>query len=83
METHEVAMTKNSVYNESVTTKFEARFVNQYKLGTITAYTGDYKFSFSEEADLATATFFTDSYLGCTISDVSWEGQYYKSKQRM
>lgn len=83
VETHEVEMTKNSIYNESVTTKFEARFVNQYKLGTITAYTGDYKFSFSEEADLATATFFTDSYLGCTISDVSWEGQYYKSKQRM
>ena len=83
VDTHELSMTKQSKFSDNVTIKFESRFVDQYKLGTIDAYTGDWKFSFAEEANLATALFFTDNYLGCTISDVSWEGQYYQSKQRM
>jgi hypothetical protein len=83
VDTHELSMTKTSNHASPVTSKFEARFVNQYPLGTVSAYTGDYKFSFSEEAGLATALFFTSSYLGCTISSVAWEGQYFQSKQRM
>jgi len=83
VETHELSMTKQSQFSDDVTTKFESRFVGQYPLGTITAFTGDQKFSFAEDAANATALFFTDNYLGCTISDVSWEGQYFKTKQRM
>lgn len=83
VDTYELTMLKTSAYTDDVEVKFESRFVNQYSLGTIAGYTGDYKFSFSEEASLAEATFFTDSHLGCTISSVSWEGQYYQSKQRM
>lgn len=83
VDTHEVSMTKTSEFTDPVTSKFESRFVGQYALGTIDAYTGDWKFSFAEDAALATATFFTDNYLGCTISDVSWEGQYFQSKTRM
>lgn len=83
VNTHELSMTKQSDFTDDVTTKFESRFVNQYPLGAVTAYTGDWKFSFAENADHATARFFTDNYLGCTISDVSWEGQYFQSKQRM
>lgn len=83
VETHELSMTKTSDFSDDVTTKFESRFVGQYALGTIEAFTGDQQFSFAEEASHATALFFTDNYLGCTISDVSWEGQYFKTKQRM
>lgn len=83
VETHELSMTKTSDFSDDVTTKFESRFIGSYPLGTIKAFTGDQKFSFAEEADHATALFFTDNYLGCTISDVSWEGQYFKTKQRM
>ena len=83
VDTHELSMTKRSKFNDDVTIKFESRFVGAYPLGTIDSYTGDWKFSFAEEAGLATATFFTDNYLGCTISDVSWEGQYFQTKQRM
>ena len=83
VETHELSMTKQSKFSDDVTTKFESRFVGQYVLGTIEAFTGDQKFSFAEDANNAVAVFFTDNYLGCTISDVSWEGQYFKTKQRM
>lgn len=83
VDTHELSMTKQSQYGEDITVDFEARFVGDYRLGTIDAYTGDWKFSFAENAALATPLFFTDKYLGCTISDVSWEGQYFQSKQRM
>lgn len=83
VDTHELAMTKQSKYAQPVTEKFESRFVGQFRLGTVNAYTGDWKFSFAEEASLATALFFTDNYLGCTIADVSWEGQYFQTKQRM
>lgn len=83
VDTHELSMTKVSKYSEDVTVKFESRFVGQYKLGSIQAYTGDWHFSYAEEASNATAVFHTDNYLGCTISDISWEGQYYKTKQRM
>ena len=83
VDTHEISMLKESKHSDDVTSKFESRFVGQYPLGTMNAYTGDWKFSFAEDAALATATFFTDNHLGCTISDISWEGQYYQSKQRM
>jgi hypothetical protein len=83
VETPELTMLKTSKYSDDLTSKFEARFVGQYPLGSINAFTGDWKFPYSERADLATATFFTDSYLGCTIAALSWEGQYFQSKQRM
>lgn len=83
VETHDLSMTKESKHADPVTSKFESRFVGEYPLGTISAYSGDWKFSFAEEASLGTATFFTDSHLNCTISDISWEGQYHQSKKRM
>jgi hypothetical protein len=83
VDTHELSMTKLSRFVEDVTVTFESRFLDQYRLGTIDSYTGDWKFSFSEKASLATPLFFTDSYLGCTIADISWEGQYLQTKQRM
>ena len=83
VKTHELSMTKTSDYADDVTNKFESKFVGQYPLGTLQPYTGDWKFSFAEDADNATAYFFTDNHLGCTIADISWEGQYFKSKKRM
>lgn len=83
VETHRLVMRKESDFSDPVEVEFQSKFVNRYPIGSIQAYTGDWKFSFAEEAGLATATFFTEGYLGCTISDVSWEGQYFQSKQRM
>jgi hypothetical protein len=83
VDTHELSMTKLSTYGNDTTLTFESRFMGQFALGSIKAYTGDWKFSFAEDAALARAVFFVDNYLGCTISDVSWEGQYFQSKQRM
>lgn len=83
VDTFELSMLKTSDFADPITQDFESRFVGQYKIGTISTYTGDWKFSFSDDAALAQAAFFTDSYLGCTISDISWEGQYFQSKGRM
>ena len=83
VNTHELTMLKESKFTDNASVKFESRFVGDYGLGSVGAYTGDYKFSFSDDASTATATFYTDNHLGCTISDISWEGQYYKTKKRI
>ena len=83
VDTHELLLTKLTDFNNPTIVNFEAKFVGNYKLGEVKTYTGDWKFSYGEEASLARAVFSTDSYLGCTIASISWEGQYYKSKQRM
>lgn len=83
VDTYELTMVKKSNFYEDTEIKFDSRFVGRYRLGDLDTYTGDWKFSFGEQASLAVAEFYADSYLGCTISDISWEGQYFQSKQRM
>lgn len=56
---------------------------NTNRVGTVDLFTGDYKFSFAQDADLAEAEFYTDGYLGMTVAGISWEGQYNKSSGRM
>ena len=56
---------------------------NNNLLGTVGVYTGDYRFSYSQNADLATATFYTDGFLGMTIAGISWQGQYRQSSRRL
>jgi hypothetical protein len=83
VETYNLSMRKISKYGGYTYVDFDSRFVGEFETGTMLPYTGDWKFSFSESADLASATFFVDNYLGCTITDIGWEGQYFQSKQRM
>ncbi len=84
-DTNELFMrTDSDVYDEYIH-EFNSRFVGgrTNRLGVKTLYTGDYVFPFSQDANLAEATFYCDNWLGCTINSISWEGQYYQSKGRM
>ena len=84
-DTNEVSMHINSEYYDTDDQVFNSRFVDglQNKLGEVPFYTGDLPFSFAQDASLATADFYCDNWLACNITDISWEGQYYKSKGRM
>ena len=53
------------------------------RLGIVDLYTGDYTYSYAQDADLATATFYTEGFLGMTIAGISWLGQYNKSSTRL
>lgn len=85
VETNEVKMDIVSDYYSLDTQVFNSRFVGglQNKLGEIPIFSGDYKFSFSQDANLAEAEFYCDNHLGCTIAGISWEGQYNQSKRRI
>lgn len=52
-------------------------------LGVRALHTGDVHFAFFNEANLATPEFFTDDYLGVTISGISWSGQYLQRRRRL
>jgi hypothetical protein len=65
------------------------RFIAR-ELGTETSllaaralHTGDIKFGFQHDASTALAEFFTEDYLGVTISGISWSGQYNQRKRRL
>jgi hypothetical protein len=84
VETNELKMrTVSEHYPDAVEMEFNARYVGQTIIGTITTFTGDWLASFSQDAAYAEAEFYCDNYLGCTIAGISWEGQYYQSKKRM
>lgn len=52
-------------------------------LGQRSIYTGDANFAFPYDADIATAEFYTNDYLGLTISGISWLGQFFQRRRRM
>lgn len=52
-------------------------------LGEVSFTTGDAKFSYSQEAGQAEAEFYTDSYLGWTLSGLSWEGQIHRKATKV
>ena len=85
VDTNEINMHIVSDYYSTDDQQFNSRYLNglQNKLGEVPFYTGDHKFSFAQDANLADAEFYCDNWLGCTISGISWEGQYYQSKGRM
>ncbi|ASL24419.1 putative tail tubular protein B [Alteromonas phage vB_AspP-H4/4] len=85
VETNEIKMSIVSDFYDTPDQVFNSRYVNGLanKLGTIPFYTGNYKFSYAQDANLADVEFYCDNWLGCTINSISWEGQYYQSKGRM
>ncbi len=83
VDTNELKLKIDAKYNTVSDQVFNSKFIGQYRIGEVTAYTGDWKFPFSQDAAHADAEFYVDNHLGCTIADISWEGQYFQSKQRM
>lgn len=85
VDTNELKMHIKSDYYDYPDQVFNSRFVGglQNTLGSVPYFTGDYKFSYSQDASLADAEFYCDNWLGCTIAGISWEGQYFQSKGRM
>jgi len=85
VDTERVRMKITSDYYDYEDQEMTPRVLGSNKnlIGTVDLYTGDYKFSYSQDADLATATFYTDGYLGMTIAGISWEGQYRQSSRRL
>lgn len=85
VDTHEVTMSIISDYVTLDPQKFAGRILGRVDnvIGEKTAYTGDLKFSYSQDASLAKVEFSTDSYLGFTIDGIAWAGQYYRTSGRL
>lgn len=85
VETESVKMRIDSPYFDTPDQELTPRIMNRYYniIGEVNLFTGDYQFSYSQDANLATATFYTDGYLGMTIAGISWAGQYNKTSSRM
>ena len=85
VDTNEVKMHIISDYYETDDQVFNSRFLGELNnlVGEVPFHTGDHKFSFAQDANLAEAEFYCDNWLGCTIAGLSWEGQYFQSKGRM
>lgn len=85
VETNEIKMHIISDYYDVDDQVFNSRYVGGINnlVGNIPFHTGDIKFSYAQDANLAEAEFYCDNWLGCTIAGLSWEGQYFQSKGRM
>lgn len=53
------------------------------RLGEVNLFTGDMKFSYSQNAEQANALFYTEGFLGLTIAGISWAGQYHQTSGRI
>ncbi len=85
VDTHEVTMGVLSDYVTLDDQNFTGRVMGQTNnlVGEKSAYTGDLRFSYSQDAALAKAKFTATGYLGLTIDGISWAGQYYKTSGRL
>lgn len=85
VDTHEVTMGIISDYVTLDDQQFTGRIMQSVnnKVGEKIAYTGDLRFSYSQDANLAKVKFVSQGYLGLTIDGISWSGQYYKTSGRL
>ena len=85
VNTNKVLMHIDSKYYSGTDQEQSPRVLNRSsnRVGVVDLFTGDYRYSFSQDADYAEAEFYTDGYLGMTIAGISWEGQYKQSSRRM
>ena len=85
VETERVLMKILSEFYSGEDQENSPRILNRSfnRIGVVDLYTGDYRFSYSQDADLAEAEFYTEGYLGMTIAGISWEGQYNKASGRL
>lgn len=85
VNTGNISMRTVSKYYADEEQRFIAREIGADTglLGVRSVFTGDINFSFQHDANLSLAEFFTDDYLGVTISGISWSGQYHQRKRRL
>ena len=85
VNTERVLMHIDSKYYSGTDQEQSPRILNRAsnRIGVVDLFTGDYRYSFSQDVDYAEAEFYTEGYLGMTIAGISWEGQYNKSSGRM
>jgi len=80
-----ISMRTISKYYADDTQRFIARELGSDTslLGTRALHTGDVSFAFLHDANLSVPEFFTDDYMGATISGISWSGQYNQRRRRL
>lgn len=83
VETNSITMEVTSDYYETWKSEYTAKHVGAHQLGQLAFETGDVMFSYAQDAELSSVEFFVDNWLGCSILNISWEGQYHQSKRRM
>lgn len=85
VDTERVTMTTHSKYSETLDQTKTFRIMNSMdnRVGEVNLYTGDFKFSYAQNAAHADVEFWTEGWLGLTISSISWKGQYHKTSGRI
>lgn len=85
VDTGDVSMQIDSPYYTAEDQNFNARYVGGINnlVGQVPLYTGEFSFSYGQDAALADVEFYTDSWLGLTIAGISWLGQYHKTSRRV
>lgn len=85
VDTEEITMRTHAKYGTPADQTVTHRMVNRRtnKVGEINLFSGDIQFSYSQNADHADVEFFTEGWLGMTITSISWLGQYFQSSGRI
>lgn len=78
VDTHEASMDVLSKYNETVTVQESADTIGEMLLGVQTFQTGDFVFSYRQDASHANAQFYTNGFLPFNVISIIWEGLYKK-----
>ncbi len=85
VDTERVTMTTLAKYTTPPDQTKTFRVLNSLNnlVGEINLYTGDFQFSYGQNAEYSDAEFWTEGWLGLTIASISWKGQYHKSSGRL
>ena len=85
VNTEKLTMRTHTEYTQVPDQKVSHRVVNRQsnRVGEINLFSGDVQFSYSQNAAYADVEFFTDGWLGLTITSISWLGQYFQSSKRI
>ena len=85
VDTEKLTMRTHTEYAQVPDQKVSHRVVNRQsnRVGEINLFSGDVQFSYSQNAAYADVEFFTEGWLGLTITSISWLGQYFQSSSRM
>lgn len=85
VNTERVTMSIHSKYSirEDQTKTFRILNSELNKVGEVNLYTGDFQFSYGQNAEYSDVEFWTEGWLGLTITGISWKGQYHKTSNRL
>jgi hypothetical protein len=85
VDTERVTMTTLPKYTESTDQTKTFRVLNSLtnKIGEVNLFTGDFQFSYGQNAEHSDVEFWTEGWLGLTIAGISWKGQYFRTSGRL